>query len=285
MTPNPSKTAAVSGTVALGDLRVHRLGFGAMRITGAGVWGPPEDRPEALRVLRRAIDLGVTFIDTANSYGPHISETLIAEALAPYPSDLVIGTKGGFERPGPGQWRTNGHPEHLRAELEGSLRRLRLERIDLYQLHRIDPAVPEDEQFAVLQEFQREGKVLHIGLSEVSVDQVARAREAFPVVSVQNRYNVIDRQSEDVVRYCEREGIAFIPWYPLLVGKVGQTSSALSALATAHGVSPMQMALAWLLARSPVMLPIPGTSRVDHLEENVAAAAIRISRAEIAGLG
>ena len=284
LTPDPSKTAAMSGTVALGDLTVHRLGFGAMRITGAGVWGPPEDRPEALRVLRRAVDLGVTFIDTANSYGPHISETLIAEALAPYPSDLVIGTKGGFDRPGPGQWRTNGHPEHLRAELEGSLRRLKLERIDLYQLHRIDPAVPEDDQFGVLQAFQREGKIRHIGLSEVSVDQVARARQAFPVVSVQNRYNVIDRQSEDVVKYCDREGIAFIPWYPLLVGKVGQTSAALTALAAGHGVSSMQMALAWLLARSPVMLPIPGTSRVDHLEENVAAAAIRISAEEFAGL-
>ena len=285
MTPNPSRTAALSGTIALGDLTVHRLGFGAMRITGAGVWGPPDDRPEALRVLRRAVDLGVTFIDTANSYGPHVSEALIAEALAPYPPDLVIGTKGGFERPAPGQWRTNGHPEHLRAELEGSLRRLKLERIDLYQLHRIDPAVPEDEQFGVLQAFQREGKIRHIGLSEVSVDQVARARQAFTVVSVQNRYNLTDRQSEDVVKYCEREGLAFIPWYPLLVGKVGQTSSALAALAAAHGVSPMQMALAWLLSRSPAMLPIPGTSRVDHLEENVAAAAIRISAAEIAGLG
>ena len=209
-------------------------------------------------MLRRAVDLGVTFIDTANWYGPHISETLIAEALAPYPSELVIGTKGGFDRPGPGQWRTNGRPEHLRAELEGSLRRLKLERIDLYQLHRIDPAVPEDEQFGVLQAFQREGKIRHIGLSEVSVDQVARARRSFPVVSVQNRYNVVDRQSEDVVNYCDREGIAFIPWYPLLVGKVGETSSALATLAAGHGVSPMQMALAWLLARSPVMLPDSG---------------------------
>lgn len=289
MTPTPSPTsrkpAALSGTVALGDLAVHRLGFGAMRITGSGVWGPPEDRPEALRVLRRAVDLGVTFIDTANSYGPHISETLIAEALAPYPSELVIGTKGGFERPGPGQWRTNGRPEHLRAELEGSLRRLKLERIDLYQLHRIDPAVPEDEQFGVLKAFQREGKIRHIGLSEVSVDQVVRARRSFPVVSVQNRYNVVDRQAEDVVNYCDREGIVFIPWYPLLVGKVGETSSALATLAAGHGVSPMQMALAWLLTRSPVMLPIPGTSRVNHLEENVAAAAIRMSAAEFAGLG
>jgi aryl-alcohol dehydrogenase-like predicted oxidoreductase len=284
-TPDASKPASTSGTVALGDLTVHRLGFGAMRITGAGVWGPPDDRPEAIRVLRRAVDLGVTFIDTANSYGPQISETLIAEALAPYPPHLVIGTKGGFERPGPGQWRTNGHPEHLRAELEGSLHRLKLERIDLYQLHRIDPAVPEDDQFGVLQAFQREGKIRHIGLSEVSVDQLARARQSLPVVSVQNRYNVIDRQSEDVVRYCEREGIAFIPWYPLLVGKVGETSSALTALAAAHDANPMQMALAWLLARSPVMLPIPGTSRVDHLEENLAAASIRISAAEFAGLG
>jgi aryl-alcohol dehydrogenase-like predicted oxidoreductase len=189
-----------------------------MRITGSGVWGPPENRPEALRVLRRAVERDITLFDTANSYGPHISETLIAEALAPYPSELVIGTKGGFERPGPGQWRTNGRPEHLRAELEGSLRRLKLERIDLYQLHRIDPAVPEDEQFGVLQAFQREGKIRHIGLSEVSVDQVTRARRSFPVVSVQNRYNVVDRQAEDMVNYCDREGIAFIPWYPLLSG-------------------------------------------------------------------
>jgi pyridoxine 4-dehydrogenase len=278
-------TASESGIVSLGDLTVCRLGFGAMRITGPGVWGPPADRPEALRVLRRAVDLGVTFIDTANSYGPHVSESLIAEALAPYPSDLVIGTKGGFERPGPGQWRTNGRPEHLRAELEGSLRRLKLERIDLYQLHRIDSAVPEQDQFGALQAFQREGKIRHIGLSEVSVDQVVRARRSFPVVSVQNRYNVVDRQSEEVVEYCEREGIAFIPWYPLLVGKVGETSSALAALAARHGVSPVQMALAWLLARSPAMLPIPGTSRVDHLEENIAAASIKVPAEEFARLG
>ena len=249
-------TAAASGTFRIGgDLPVHRLGFGAMRITGDGVWGPPKDKAEALRVLRRAVELDVNFIDTAESYGPYVSEELIAEALHPYPEGLVIATKSGFDRSGPGQWEVNCRPERLREGVEGSLRRLRLDRIDLFQLHRIDPDVPEEEQFGALQDFQREGKVRHIGLSEVSVDQIERARRFVPIVSVQNRYSQTDREWEPVLEYCERESIAFIPWYPLAAGKL----------------SP-QTALAWLLQRSPVMLPIPGTSKVKHLEENVEAA-------------
>jgi pyridoxine 4-dehydrogenase len=240
-----------------GDLPVHRLGFGAMRITGKGVWGPPPDEAAALAVLRRAIELGVDFIDTAESYGPHTSEALIAKALYPYPKGLVIATKGGFDRPGPGAWVENAKPERLREELEGSLRRLRVERIDLYQLHRIDPKVPEEDQFETLAAFQREGKVRHIGLSEVDVDAIQRARKFFPVVSVQNRYNSADREWEPVLDFCTAENIGFIPWYPLQVGKL----------------SP-QKALAWLLQRSPVMLPIPGTSSVKHLEENMSAAKI-----------
>ena len=248
-------TAAASGTFLLGnDLPVHRLGFGAMRITGKGVWGPPADRGEAVNVLRRAVELEINLIDTAESYGPYVSEELIAEALHPYPEGLVIATKVGFDRSGPGQWEVNCRPERLRAGLEGSLRRLKLERIDLYQLHRIDDAVPEDEQFGAMADFQREGKVRHIGLSEVTVEQIERARKHFNVASVQNRYNIGDREWDDVVDYCERENIGFIPWYPLNVGKLD--------------VSPAE-ALRWLLERSPVMLPIPGTSKVKHLEENV----------------
>ena len=251
-----------SGTFLLGgDLPVHRLGFGAMRITGNGVWGPPRDEAEALAVLRRAIELGVNLIDTAESYGPHVSEELIAKALHPYPKELVIATKGGFDRPGPGNWVVNCKPARLREELEGSLRRLRLERIDLYQLHRIDPGVPEEEQFETLVAFQREGKVRHIGLSEVSVDDIERARKYFDVVSVQNLYNLADRQWEEVVDYCEQENIGFIPWYPLNTGKL----------------KDKRLALAWLLKRAKVMLPIPGTSKVKHLEENVSAAGIRLS--------
>jgi aryl-alcohol dehydrogenase-like predicted oxidoreductase len=257
--------ASDSGTFSLGgDLPVHRLGFGAMRITGDGVWGPPRDEAEALAVLRRAVKLGVNLIDTAESYGPHVSEELIAKALHPYPKDLVIATKGGFDRPGPGQWVVNCRPERLREELEGSLRRLRVERIDLYQLHRIDPGVPEADQFETLVAFQREGKVRHIGLSEVGVEDIERARKYVEVVSVQNLYNLADRQWDDVVDYCERETIGFIPWYPLKVGKV----------------KDKRLALAWLLKRSPVMLPIPGTSKVKHLEENVAAASVRLSDEE-----
>src|SRR5690349_7882491 len=251
-------SGADNTTFTLGDLTVNRLGFGAMRITGDGVWGPPRDRAESLRVLQRAIELGVNLIDTAESYGPHVSEELIAEALHPYPKDLVIATKGGFDRPGPNQWVANGRPEKLRRDLEGSLRRLELDRIDLWQLHRIDSKVPEDEQFSAVREFQREGKVRHIGLSEVTVDQIERARKYFDVVSVQNRYNMADREWEPVLEYCERENIGFIPWYPLNVGK----------LAKDRGPA---FALAWLLRRSPVMLPIPGTSKVKHLEENLAA--------------
>ena len=273
------------GTFVLGgDMPVHRLGFGAMRITGRGVWGPPEDGAEAMAVLRRAIDLGVTLIDTAESYGPHVSEELIAEALHPYPAGLVIATKGGYDRPGPNRWTENGRPERLVEELEGSLRRLRLDRIDLYQLHRIDAAVPEEDQFGVLQRLQREGKIRHIGLSEVSVEQIERARRYFPVVSVQNRYNLADRQSEGVLDHCEREGIGFLPWYPLQVGRVGQRGGAVNAVAERHGVTPSQVALAWLLRRSAVMLPIPGTSRVRHLEENMAATRVGLSSAEVAEL-
>ena len=278
-------TAALSGVFRLGDdLPVHRLGFGAMRITGSGVWGPPADRTEALAVLRRAVELGVTLIDTAEAYGPEVSESLIAEALHPYPAGLVIATKGGFDRSGPDAWQMNGRPDRLRDALHGSLRRLRLERIDLYQLHRIDPAVPEDEQFGVLREFQLRGLVRHLGLSEVTIDQIERARAVFHVVSVQNRYNLADRESEPVLDYCEREGIAFIPWYPLQVGKVGADGGAITEIARAHGATASQVALAWLLQRSEVMLPIPGTSRREHLEENLGAAGLKLTEGEFDAL-
>jgi pyridoxine 4-dehydrogenase len=277
--------AALSGTFELGGTTpVHRLGFGAMRITGSGIWGPPDDRREAIDVLRRTTDLNINLIDTANSYGPHVSEQLIADALYPYPEGLLIATKGGLERPGPDAWEPNGRPEHLARELEGSLRRLRVERIDLYQLHRIDPNVPEDDQFGFLQRVQQEGKVHQLGLSEVTVEQIDRARQYFDVVSVQNRYNLVDRQSEGVLDYCTAEGIAFIPWYPLLVGKIGTANQNVARIAQRIGATPSQVALAWLLGRSPVMLPIPGTSRVAHLEENVAAAAITLSPEDFAAL-
>ena len=281
---NESKTlnAADSGTFLLGgDLPVHRLGFGAMRITGAGVWGPPRDKAQSLAVLRRAVELGTTLIDTAESYGPHVSEELIAEALHPYPKDLVIATKGGFDRSGPGKWEENARPERLREGLEGSLRRLRVERLDLWQLHRIDVTVPEAEQFAEVAKFQKEGKVRHIGLSETSVEQIERARKFFPVVTVQNRYNLADREWERVVDYCEAESIGFIPWYPLQMGKLAKERGGLSEIAGAHQATPSQVALAWLLWRSPVMLPIPGTSKVSHLEENVAGGSLRLSEAEL----
>jgi aryl-alcohol dehydrogenase-like predicted oxidoreductase len=278
--------ASLNGTFLLGgDLPVHRLGFGAMRITGNGVWGPPKDRDEALAVLRRAVELRITLIDTAESYGPHVSEELIGEALYPYPKDLVIATKGGLDRTGPNQWPVDARPERLREELEGSLRRLRLDRIDVYQLHRIDPAVPEEDQFGVLREFQREGQVRHFGLSEVDVAQIERARKFFPVVSVQNRYNLADREWESVLDHCERENIAFIPWFPLATGKLAEEGGSLAHIAKAHDATPAQIALAWLLRRSPVMLPFPGTSRVKHLEENVAAAAIELTDEEYASIG
>jgi pyridoxine 4-dehydrogenase len=277
--------AGLSGTFTLGDLRVHRLGFGAMRITGPGIWGPPVDHAEALTVLRRAVELGITLIDTANSYGPHVSESLIAEALHPYPADLIIATKGGLERPGPNQWEPNGRTTHLRSELEGSLRRLKVEAIDLYQLHRVDPAVPADEQFSFLAQIKREGKVRHVGLSEVGVDQIKQARQHVPIVSVQNKFNLVEREWEPVLDYCTSEHLAFIPWFPLQVGRVGEQGGAVVTIAQKHGVTPSQIALAWLLQRSPVMLPIPGTSRVKHLEENVAAAGLRLSADEMKALG
>lgn len=279
------RPAAEAGEFKIGgDLRVIRLGFGAMRITGKGIWGEPEDRSEAKGVLRRAVDLGINFIDTADSYGPHVSEQLIAEALYPYPSDLVIATKAGFDRTGPDQWVTNGRPEHLRAACEGSLRRLRLERIDLFQLHRIDSEVPVNDQLGTLKDLQSEGKIKHIGLSEVSVAQIENARKAVPIVTVQNRYSVVDRAAEDVLEYCEKANIGFIPWFPLAAGKVSAAGSALAAAAARLKITPSQLAIAWLLWRSPVMLPIPGTSRVKHLEENVAAAQLHVDAETLQGL-
>jgi len=270
--------AAAAGTLSLGgDLPVNRMGFGAMRITGKGIWGPPEDRDEAIRVLRRCPELGVNLIDTADSYGPHVSEELIAEALHPYPEGLVIATKAGLERPGPDQWTPNGRPEYLRRCIDGSLRRLRVERIDLYQLHRIDPGVPADEQFGVMAELRQQGKFRHFGLSEAGVDEIRAAQRVLPVVSVQNRYNLQDRtQWEDVVDYCDAEGIAFIPWFPLAAGPLAREGGPVERIARRLGATPGQVALAWLLRRTPVMLPIPGTSKVRHLEENVAASSVQL---------
>jgi aryl-alcohol dehydrogenase-like predicted oxidoreductase len=276
-----TRPAAASGTFTIGgDLPVHRLGFGAMRITGAGIWGEPADRHEAIAVLRAALDLGITIIDTADSYGPEVSERLIAEALYPYPSDLVIATKAGLVRSGPNRWEPDGRPEHLQAACEGSLRRLRLERIDLYQLHRVDPKVPLEDQIGTLIELQREGKVRHLGLSNVSVQQIDAVRRMAPIVSVQNLYNLTDRESEDVLTYCTRENIGFIPWFPLATGDLTEHGGPLSQIARRHNALPAQIALAWLLAKSAVMLPIPGTSKVRHLEENVAAARLRLTAAD-----
>jgi pyridoxine 4-dehydrogenase len=267
------------------DLRVTRLGFGTMRITGNGIWGEPADRAEAVRVLRRAIQLGINFIDTADSYGPGVSEDIIAEALYPYPADLVIATKGGFERPGPDRWVENGRPEHLRSACEGSLRRLRLDRIDLYQLHRIDPKVPVEDQLGTLKALQAEGKIKHIGLSEVSVGQIKHAQTIVPIVSVQNRYSVADRGSEDVLKYCETEKMGFIPWFPLAAGQLSGGDSPIHRVAEQLKATPSQVALAWLLSRSPVILPIPGTSKVQHLEENIAAAGLKIDENKMQELG
>ncbi len=267
------------------DLRVTRLGFGAMRITGPGIWGEPADRAEAIRVLRRAVELGINFIDTADSYGPYVSEEIIAEALHPYPANLVIATKGGFDRPGPDIWVENGRPEHLRSACEGSLRRLRLDRIDLYQLHRIDPKVPAEDQLGTLKDLQAQGKIKYIGLSEVSVRQIEHARTIVPIVSVQNRYSIADRGSEDVLEYCEKEQMGFIPWFPLAAGKVSGSDSPISGVAARWKAAPSQVALAWLFSRSPVMLPIPGTSKVEHLEENVAAAGLKINENQMQELG
>jgi aryl-alcohol dehydrogenase-like predicted oxidoreductase len=252
-----------------------------MRLTGDGIWGEPQDHGEAIRVLRRAIELDVNFIDTADSYGPEVSERLIAEALHPYPQGVVIATKGGFDRPGPNQWTENGRPEHLRAACEGSLRRLRVDQIDLYQLHRIDPKVPADDQLGTLAALQTEGKIRDVGLSEVTVAQIEHARTIVPIVTVQNRYSLTDRVHEDVLDYCEREGIGFIPWYPLAAGELTAPGGPVSRIATRLGFTTAQIALAWLLWRSPVMLPIPGTSRVRHLEENVAAASATLDEREL----
>ncbi|MCI0344810.1 MAG: aldo/keto reductase [Chloroflexi bacterium] len=273
--------ASAAGTITIGrDLTVNRMGFGAMRVTGRGVWGDPPDRDEAKAVLRRVVELGVDFIDTADSYGPGVSEELIAEALHPYPDGLVIATKGGLERTGPGKWPSNGRPEHLKAACDGSLSRLRVDRIDVYQLHRPDPAVPFEDSVGALVELQREGKVRHVGLSNVTIRQLEQAQRLTPIVSVQNRYNLGDRRSDDVLDACAAQGIAFLPWAPIQDAE----SPDLRAIADRHGATVRQVVLAWLLARSPVMLPIPGTGSVDHLEENVAAAGLTLTDDEIAAL-
>jgi pyridoxine 4-dehydrogenase len=270
--------AAPSGTFSLGgDLPIHRLGFGAMRITGDGIWGEPKDRDEAKRVLKRLPDLGVNFIDTADAYGPEVSENLIAEALHPYPAGLVIATKGGFTRQGPNKWAIVGRPEYLRQCVEMSLRRLKLERIELYQLHRIDPQVPVEVSLGELKKMQQEGKIRHIGLSEVSVQEIERAQRTVSIVSVQNKYNIADRTHEGVLKFCEKQGIGFIPWFPMEQGKLNKPGSVLEQAAKAHKVTTAQLAIAWLLHHSPVMLPIPGTSSAKHLEENVAGTEIELS--------
>ena len=285
MRDTASTDAAAAGTITLGgDLTVNRMGFGAMRLTGPGIWGEPEDPDECRRVLRRAPELGVNFIDTADSYGPEVSERLIAEVLHPYPEGVAIATKGGQIRPGTSRWTPVGRPEHLRKALEGSLRRLRVERIDLYQHHKPDPQVPVEESIGTLADMQREGKIRHIGVSNYSVAQIERVRPIAAIVSVQNRYNVTDRSSEDVLRYCERSGMAFIPWAPLGSGPLTEPGGPLDRIAGNHGATQGQIALAWLLHRSPAMLVIPGTSRVSHLEENVAAASITLSDEELPSL-
>jgi len=277
--------AAAAGSMTLGgDLVVRRMGFGAMRITGQGIWGDPPDRAKAHAVLRRAVELGVNLIDTADSYGPEVSEKIIAEALHPYPAGLVIATKGGLTRSGPGQWHRNGRPAHLRKVCEDSLRRLRVGRIDIYQLHAVDPSVPMEESLGELVKLRSEGKIRHIGLSNVSVDQLQRARKLVPIVSVQNRYNLADRASEDVLKVCERDGLGFLPWYPVGAGDLARPGGPLDRAAKAHGVTQAQVALGWLLLHSPVTLPIPGTSSTAHLEENVAAAELTLDDAEMIAL-
>jgi pyridoxine 4-dehydrogenase len=268
-----------------GDLEVHRVGFGAMRITGKGIWGPPDDPEEAKRLLRRVPELGIDLIDTADSYGPEVSENLIAEALHPYPDGLVIATKGGLRRTGPGQWPPDARPERLKECCEASLRRLKLDRIDLYQLHSPDPQVPYEDSVGALKALQDEGKIRHVGISNVSLEELAQARGIVEVVTVQNRYNLTDRHSEDVLGACEEAGIGFIPWFPLATGRLAEPGGGLDQVAQTHESTPAQIALAWLLARSPVMLPIPGTSSVEHLEENVAATQIQLSPEEVEEIG
>jgi aryl-alcohol dehydrogenase-like predicted oxidoreductase len=280
-----SITAIDSGEFRIGgDLPVHRLGFGAMQITGAGVWDQPADRSECLAVLRRTVDLGINLIDTADSYGPYVSEELIYAALHPYPKGLVIATKAGLLRTGPGKWIPLGRPDYLRQECEMSLRRLKVDRIDLFQLHRIDPTVPPAEQFGLLKDLQTEGKVHHVGLSEVSVEEIKAARKVVGVATVQNKYNLVDRASESVLEYCTKENIGFIPWFPLATGNLAKPGSPLTKIAEGLHAQPAQVALAWLLKKSPVMLPIPGTSKVKHLDENTAAASLKLSDATEAEL-
>jgi aryl-alcohol dehydrogenase-like predicted oxidoreductase len=274
-------SAAASGTFSIGgDLSIHRLGYGAMRITGPGIWGEPSDPESAKRLLRHAVELGIDFIDTADAYGPEASERLIAEALHPYPGGLVIATKGGLTRQGPDKWLPVGRPEYLKQCVEMSLRRLKLERIDLYQLHRIDPQVPVEDSLGALKELQDEGKIRHVGLSEVTPEEIDRARKALPIVSVQNEYNIANRKSEKTLAYCERHNLGFIPWFPIAAGDLARPGGPLDAAARRHDASVSQIALAWLLHRSPVMLPIPGTSSLDHLEENTAAADLRLDDKE-----
>lgn len=276
---NKKEVSTEAVNISLGNkLFVRRLGFGAMRLTGEGIWGPPKDRKRAIAVLHRAVELGVNFIDTADSYGPHVNEELIAEALFPYPKDLVIATKGGWNRPGPNQWTHDATPSHLRDAVEGSLKRLRLDRIDVYQLHTPDPVVSFEASVDTLARLQNEGKIRLIGLSNVTQEHIERARKIVPIASVQNRYSFADREWDYVVSYCQRNGIAFIPWFPLGAGKVA--GEILDRIAEAHGASATQIALAWLLQRSPIMLPIPGTSSIDHLEQNVAAASLRLTEEE-----
>jgi pyridoxine 4-dehydrogenase len=275
--------AADSGTITIGgDLTVRRLGFGAMRVTGDGIWGPPADRDEAIAVLRRALELGVNFIDTADSYGPEVSEELIADALHPYPEDLVIASKAGLVRPGPGVWEPDGRPEHIRASCNGTMKRLQVDHIDLYQFHRPDPKVPIEESMGAMLDLQQEGKVRHIGVSNVDRDQLDRARAVAPVVSVQNRYNPTDRGSEWAVEECERTGLAFLPWAPIGGGR--EDSDVVAEVAAAHEATPRQVVLAWLLARSPAMLPIPGTGSVDHLVSNVAAAGLELTDDQVSAI-
>ena len=269
-----------SKEVKLGDITVNRLGFGAMRITGKGVWGEPSDPDEARRVLRRAVELGVNFIDTADSYGPNVSEQLIGETLAPYKPGVVIATKGGLTRQAPNQWAPVGRPEYLRQQLEMSLRRLKLERLELYQLHRIDPKVPVEETLGEIKKFQSEGKIRHFGLSEVSIKEIEHARKMIEVVSVQNKYNLTDRNHEDVLKHCEKNGVVFIPWFPVAAGELARPGGLLDKAALKHGATMAQLSIAWLLHHSPVILPIPGTSSVAHLEENVAAARVELSAEE-----
>ena len=280
MTGKPN--AAEAGTIDVGgDLTVNRLGFGAMRITGPGIWGEPPDPEKAKDAVRHAVELGVNFIDTADSYGPEVSERLIAETLHPYPEDLVIATKGGFARSGPNRWEPDGRPEHLREALEGSLRRLRLERIDLYQFHRPDPKVPYEESIGALAGFKAEGKIRHIGISNVTEDQLRTAERITPIVSIQNRYNVVDRSSETLVDLCEQEQLAFLPWAPI---SEADEVEVITDAARNHGYTPRQIVLAWLLARSPQILPIPGSGDAEHVEDNVAAAAIKLDQNEVAAI-